>query len=149
MQIKLYSIIYELIDQVKEAMQGLLDPITREKVIGHARVKQVFKVNKGYVGGSLTFAAPGPVKQPLTGWLALVELLPAGTEGSPVPRVLMRNLLSEPIPPHATEPMGQLWRPMNVPEGADPERLQLLGWVSDAKGRVLALAQSSCDDADR
>ena len=52
-QIKLYSIIYELIDQVKEAMAGLLDPITREKVIGHARVKQVFKVNKGFVGGSV------------------------------------------------------------------------------------------------
>ncbi|WP_395748289.1 translation initiation factor IF-2 [Prosthecobacter sp.] len=52
-QIKLYSIIYELIDQVKEAMAGLLDPITREKVLGHARVKQVFKVNKGFVGGSV------------------------------------------------------------------------------------------------
>ncbi len=52
-QVKLYSIIYELIDQVKEAMAGLLDPITREKVIGHARVKQVFKVNKGFVGGSV------------------------------------------------------------------------------------------------
>lgn len=52
-QIKLYSIIYELIDQVKEAMAGLLDPLTREKVIGHARVKQVFKVNKGSVGGSV------------------------------------------------------------------------------------------------
>ena len=106
-------------------------------------------VIKGYVGGSLTFAARGPVKQPLTGWLALVELLPAGTEGSPVPRVLMRNLLSEPIAPRATEPMGQLWRPMNVPDGADPERLQLLGWVSDARGRVLAAAQSRCDGADR
>lgn len=52
-QVKLYSIIYELIDQVKEAMAGLLDPITREKVVGHARVKQVFKVNRGYVGGSV------------------------------------------------------------------------------------------------
>ena len=52
-QVKLYSIIYELIDQVKEAMAGLLDPITREKVIGHARVKQVFKVNRGCVGGSV------------------------------------------------------------------------------------------------
>lgn len=52
-QIKLYSIIYELIDQVRDAMQGLLDPITREKILGHARVKQVFKVNKGYVGGSV------------------------------------------------------------------------------------------------
>jgi len=51
-QVKLYSIIYELIDQAKEAMTGMLDPLTREKVIGHARVKQVFKVNKGFVGGS-------------------------------------------------------------------------------------------------
>lgn len=50
-QIKLYSIIYELIDQVKESLVGLLDPLTREKVIGHAKVKQVFKVNKGWVGG--------------------------------------------------------------------------------------------------
>ncbi len=51
-QIKLYSIIYELIDQVKEAMTGMLDPLTREKVLGHAKVKQVFKVQKGWVGGS-------------------------------------------------------------------------------------------------
>lgn len=52
-QVKLYSIIYELIDQVKEAMAGLLDPLTREKILGHARVKQVFKVQKGFVGGSV------------------------------------------------------------------------------------------------
>ncbi|MDZ4287197.1 MAG: translation initiation factor IF-2, partial [Prosthecobacter sp.] len=52
-QIKLYSIIYELVDQVKEAMLGLLDPVTREKVIGHAKVLKVFKVTKGYVGGSV------------------------------------------------------------------------------------------------
>ncbi|HEX2748523.1 MAG TPA: translation initiation factor IF-2 [Verrucomicrobiales bacterium] len=52
-QIKLYSIIYELIDQVKEAMLGLLDPLKREKIIGHALVKQVFKVSKGKVGGSV------------------------------------------------------------------------------------------------
>ncbi len=51
-QIKLYSIIYELVDQMRDAMTGMLDPLTREKVIGHAKVKQVFKVNKGYVGGS-------------------------------------------------------------------------------------------------
>jgi len=50
-QIKLYSIIYELIDQVKEAMLGLLDPLSREKILGHAQVKQVFKVSKGRVGG--------------------------------------------------------------------------------------------------
>lgn len=51
-QIKLFSIIYELIDQVKEAMTGMLDPLTREKVIGHAKVKQVFKLTRGIVAGS-------------------------------------------------------------------------------------------------
>jgi translation initiation factor IF-2 len=50
-QVKLYSIIYELIDQVKEAMLGLLEPETREKVVGHAQVKQVFKIQRGRVGG--------------------------------------------------------------------------------------------------
>jgi translation initiation factor IF-2 len=52
-QIKLYSIIYELIDQVKEAMAGLLDPETRETVIGHAEVKQVFELKKGKVAGCM------------------------------------------------------------------------------------------------
>lgn len=50
-QIKLYSIIYELIDQVKDAMLGLLDPLTRERMLGHALVKQVFKVQRGYAAG--------------------------------------------------------------------------------------------------
>ncbi len=46
-QIKLYAIIYELIDQVKEAMAGMLDPIIREVVTGSAEVKQVFELSKG------------------------------------------------------------------------------------------------------
>jgi translation initiation factor IF-2 len=50
-QIKLFSIIYELIDQVKEAMAGLLEPENREQVIGHAQVKQVFDLTKGVVAG--------------------------------------------------------------------------------------------------
>ena len=52
-QVKLYSIIYELIDQIKDAMAGLLDPEHRETVIGHAEVKQVFKLSKGIVAGCL------------------------------------------------------------------------------------------------
>jgi translation initiation factor IF-2 len=50
-QIKLFSIIYELIDQVKEAMAGLLEPENREQIIGHAQVKQVFELTKGIVAG--------------------------------------------------------------------------------------------------
>ncbi len=52
-QVKLYSIIYELIDQMKEAMAGLLDPEHRETVIGHAEVKQVFRLSRGIVAGCL------------------------------------------------------------------------------------------------
>jgi translation initiation factor IF-2 len=52
-QIKLYSIIYELLDQIKEAMAGLLEPEHRESVIGHAEVKQVFQLSKGIVAGCL------------------------------------------------------------------------------------------------
>ena len=50
-QIKLFSIIYELIDQVKEAMVGMLDPEVRESVLGHAEVRQVFDLSKGTVAG--------------------------------------------------------------------------------------------------
>ena len=45
-QVKLYSIVYELIDQVREAMLGMLEPLTRENVIGHAEVRMVFKLSK-------------------------------------------------------------------------------------------------------
>ncbi len=50
-QIKLFSIIYELIDQVKEAMVGLLDPELRETALGTAIVKQVFQLSKFPVAG--------------------------------------------------------------------------------------------------
>ena len=52
-QVKLYSIIYELIDQLKDAMAGLLDPEFRETVLGHAEVKQVFELSRGIVAGCL------------------------------------------------------------------------------------------------
>jgi translation initiation factor IF-2 len=46
-QIKLYAIIYELIDQVKEAMAGLLEPVSRETIVGSAEVRKVFELSKG------------------------------------------------------------------------------------------------------
>ena len=51
-QIKLFSIIYELVDQVKEAMTGLLDPELRESPLGNALVKKVFELSKFMVAGS-------------------------------------------------------------------------------------------------
>jgi len=46
-QIKLYAIIYELIDQVKEAMAGLLEPVSRETIVGSAEVRKIFELSKG------------------------------------------------------------------------------------------------------
>jgi len=46
-QIKLYAIIYELIDHVKEAMAGLLDPLLKEVMVGQAEVRKVFELSKG------------------------------------------------------------------------------------------------------
>ena len=56
-EIKLYSIVYELIDQVREAMLGLLEPLNRETVIGHAEVRQVFKLSRGRAAGSFAHLA--------------------------------------------------------------------------------------------
>ncbi len=46
-QIKLYAIIYELIDEVKEGMAGLLDPLLKDTVVGSAEVRKIFALSKG------------------------------------------------------------------------------------------------------
>ena len=51
-EIKLYSIIYQAIDDVEAAMKGLLDPVFEEKIIGNAEVRQTFKVSSvGTIAG--------------------------------------------------------------------------------------------------
>jgi len=45
--VKLYAIIYELVDEVKEAMAGLLPPILKENVTGVAEVRKIFELSKG------------------------------------------------------------------------------------------------------
>ncbi|MDI9372671.1 MAG: translation initiation factor IF-2 [Verrucomicrobiota bacterium] len=46
-QIKQYAIIYELIDQVKEAMAGLLEPLVKDITVGAAEVRKIFELSKG------------------------------------------------------------------------------------------------------
>ena len=51
--IRLYTVIYELIDDVKKAMVGLLEPIYREEELGRAEVREVFRIPKiGAIAGS-------------------------------------------------------------------------------------------------
>ena len=51
--IRLYSVIYNAIDDIELAMKGMLDPIYEEVVIGHAEIRQIFKAsNVGNIAGS-------------------------------------------------------------------------------------------------
>ena len=50
---RLYKVIYQAIEDVEAAMKGLLDPVFEEKVIGHAEVRQLFKASGiGTIAGS-------------------------------------------------------------------------------------------------
>ncbi|MEX1311057.1 MAG: translation initiation factor IF-2 [Candidatus Sulfomarinibacteraceae bacterium] len=50
--LRLYTVIYDLVDDVRLAMVGLLDPIFKEEELGHAEVREVFKVPKiGAIAG--------------------------------------------------------------------------------------------------
>ena len=51
--VRLYKVIYQAIEDVQAAMKGMLDPIFEEKVIGHAEVRQIFKASAvGNIAGS-------------------------------------------------------------------------------------------------
>ena len=51
--VRLYRVIYQAIEDIEAAMKGMLDPIFEEKVIGHAEVRQIFKASAvGNIAGS-------------------------------------------------------------------------------------------------
>src|SRR5439155_8120822 len=51
-EIKLYRVIYEIFDDLKKALSGMLEPEIREKMHGHAEIRQVFKFSKvGSIAG--------------------------------------------------------------------------------------------------
>ncbi len=52
--IKYYSIIYEIFDEIRDLLSGLLSPIEKENFLGYAKIKQVFKVSKiGKIAGCI------------------------------------------------------------------------------------------------
>jgi translation initiation factor IF-2 len=50
-QIKLYSIIYNAIEEIKSAMEGMLEPSVEEKILGNVEIREVYKFDKASVGG--------------------------------------------------------------------------------------------------
>ena len=61
-EIRLHNIIYELIDEVRMAMTGLLEPVFKETVLGHIEVREIFKISKvGTIAGC--YVADGLVRR--------------------------------------------------------------------------------------
>ncbi|WP_397376358.1 translation initiation factor IF-2 [Paenibacillus vietnamensis] len=52
--VRMHRVIYNVIDEIEQAMKGMLDPIYKEVVIGHAEIRNVFKVTKvGAIAGCM------------------------------------------------------------------------------------------------
>lgn len=52
-EIRYYNIIYEIIDDVKAALSGLLSPEKREVIMGNIEIRQVFNINKSVIAGCM------------------------------------------------------------------------------------------------
>lgn len=52
-EIRHYDIIYKMIEDVELALQGMLEPVYEDRVLGHAQVLQVFKLRRGMIAGCM------------------------------------------------------------------------------------------------
>jgi translation initiation factor IF-2 len=60
--VRLYTVIYEALQDVRKAMEGLLAPVLREEVVGHAEVRQIFTISRiGTIAGC--FVTSGKVQR--------------------------------------------------------------------------------------
>jgi hypothetical protein len=117
---------------------------------GQLRVAHGLAVS-GYVGASIEIkgVSPDAPAQPWTAWLALVESVPAGTEGSPVARNLVRNVFRSEWDVRRQPSAKNLHtffdsRAMNIPPGMNTGRMRVTGWIENAQGKILLAAQSRC-----
>lgn len=60
-EIKMYSIIYNAIEEVKSAMEGMLEPKVQEKIMANVEIREVFKFDKATVAGC--FVMDGKIKR--------------------------------------------------------------------------------------
>jgi translation initiation factor IF-2 len=60
-QIKMYSIIYNAIEEIKSAMEGMLEPKIQEKIVANVEVREVFKFDKVVVAGC--YVLDGKIKR--------------------------------------------------------------------------------------
>jgi hypothetical protein len=152
--------------QLRELLNA--PPATRPNLprVNYVRVAHGLPFN-GYIGTSIEFEPglnlrsnvltpkkPAPLDHSngVLAYLVLLETLPAGAEGSNVERNLVRNVLitqwdlNEQLSKPKQDGFKPLFesRPISIPPGVNPDRLRVLGWVQNTKGKVLAMAQSRC-----
>ena len=60
-EIKMYSIIYKVIDEIKMAMEGMLEPTIQEKIVANVEIREVFKFDKAIVAGC--YVRDGKIKR--------------------------------------------------------------------------------------
>jgi translation initiation factor IF-2 len=60
-EIKMYSIIYKAIDEIKMAMEGMLEPTVQEKIVANVEIREVFKFDKATVAGC--YVRDGKIKR--------------------------------------------------------------------------------------
>jgi len=60
-QIRMYSIIYNAIEEVKSAMEGMLEPTVQEKIVANVEIREVFKFDKAIVAGC--YVRDGKIKR--------------------------------------------------------------------------------------
>jgi hypothetical protein len=95
----------------------------------------------GYIGLNLSVARRSSAwPAGAVGYLALVERVPAGHDGTPVARQLVRTLVGPlTLDELHTQRRVDHLRAVRVPAGSKPERLVGVGWVQSPDGRMLAL----------
>jgi translation initiation factor IF-2 len=60
-QIRMYSIIYNAIEEVKSAMEGMLEPTVQEKIVANVEIREVFKFDKAVIAGC--YVRDGKIKR--------------------------------------------------------------------------------------
>jgi hypothetical protein len=102
---------------------------------------------QGYFGVQLTMQTSPRTALPAgsTAWLALVEQVSAGSDGTPIARSLLRSVAG-PLPLATLQPGKPLThlRALRWPASAEPTRLQARAWIEGPDGRLLAVAADAC-----
>ena len=83
-EIKMYSIIYNAIEEIKSAMEGMLEPKMQEKIVANVEISEVFKFDKATVAGC--YVLDGKIKRD-----SKIRVIRDGIVDYPACRIMRQN----------------------------------------------------------